>query len=45
MEYYKFADEVIGMSTFGQSGPAKELFEKYGFTAPQIAAKVENIVG
>jgi transketolase len=44
MEYYKFADEVIGMTSFGESGPAGELFEKFGFTAPQIAKKVQDIV-
>ena len=45
MEYYKFADEVIGMTTFGESGPANELFEKFGFTVDQIANKVKEIVG
>jgi transketolase len=45
MEYYKFADEVIGMTSFGESGPAKELFEKFGFTAEQVASKVQEIVG
>ena len=43
-EYYKFADEVIGMTTFGQSGPAGELFDKFGFTADKIAAKVKDII-
>lgn len=41
-EYYKFADEVIGMTTFGESGPANELFEKFGFTASKIAEKTKS---
>ncbi len=37
-EWYKYADAVIGMDSFGESAPADKLFEKFGFT-------VENIVG
>ncbi|MDB2405687.1 transketolase [Arcobacteraceae bacterium] len=44
MEYYKFADEVIGMNGFGESGPANELFEKFGFTVEQISNKVKEII-
>ncbi len=44
MEYYKFADVVIGMTGFGESGPAEELFEKFGFTPEKIAARVQEIV-
>ena len=44
MEYYKFADEVIGMNGFGESGPADELFEKFGFTVEQISNKVKEII-
>jgi len=33
MEWYKIADEVVGMDTFGASAPAGQLFEKFGFTA------------
>ena len=43
-EYYKFADVVIGMTGFGESGPAEELFEKFGFTPEKIAARVQEIV-
>jgi len=44
MEYYKFADEVIGMTGFGESGPAGELFDKFGFTPEKIATRVQEIV-
>ena len=40
MEWYRFADEVICMDTFGASAPAGQLFEKFGFTADKIAAKL-----
>jgi len=40
LEWYKLADEVVGMDTFGASAPAGELFEKFGFTAEKIAAQI-----
>ena len=40
LEYYKFADVVYGMDTFGASGPANELFEQFGFTIPKLKAKI-----
>ncbi len=40
MEWYKLADEVIGMESFGASAPAKELFKKFGFTPKDIVAKI-----
>lgn len=43
-EYYKFADYVIGMETFGESGPADRLFEKFGFTKEQLKAKIKELV-
>ena len=44
VEYYKFADHVIGMTTFGESGPANELFEKFGFTIDQLKVKIKDLV-
>lgn len=40
VEWYRFADEVIGMKRFGASGPAELLFEKFGLTADTVTAKV-----
>jgi transketolase len=40
MEWYRLADEVLGMDSFGASAPAEKLFEKFGFTAEQIAKKI-----
>jgi len=44
IEYYKFADFVFGMDSFGESGPAGELFEKFGFTAQSISDRIQNLV-
>jgi transketolase len=44
MEYYKFADHVIGMETFGESGPAGKLFEKFGLTTDQLKVKIKDLV-
>ena len=44
MEYYKFADHVIGMDSFGESGPAEELFDKFGFTQKKLADKIESLL-
>ena len=37
---YKLADELINMDSFGASAPASQLFEKFGFTADAILAKI-----
>ncbi len=44
MEYYKFADHVIGMECFGESGPAGELFDKFGFTIDKLKIKIKELV-
>ena len=40
LEWYRFADEVIGMDTFGASAPADKLFEKFGFSVESVLAKI-----
>jgi transketolase len=38
--WHKYAGdsgEVIGMTTFGASAPAKDLFEHFGFTPERVA--------
>ncbi len=42
LEYYKFADVVYGMDTFGASGPADKLFEEFGFTIKALKEKIKN---
>lgn len=40
LEWYRFADEVIGMDSFGASAPAGQLFEKFGLSAQSIADRI-----
>ena len=42
LEYYKFADVVYGMDTFGASAPAGELFKHFGFTTESIVERIKN---
>ncbi|AXX93472.1 transketolase [Malaciobacter molluscorum LMG 25693] len=42
LEYYKFADIVYGMDTFGASAPANELFKEFGFTVDSLIEKIKN---
>jgi len=44
-EYYRYADEVLGMETFGASAPAGELFEKFGFTIQNITKRACELMG
>jgi len=37
-------DLVIGMMTFGESAPAKILFEEFGFTAGNIVSKAKKLL-
>lgn len=41
LEWYRFADTVIGMDTFGASAPADKLFEKFGFSVDSILEKIK----
>jgi len=45
VEWYRFADEVIGMNRFGASAPAELLFEKFGFSVENITKKACEMVG
>ena len=44
LEWYRLADEVIGMETFGASAPAKELFKKFGFTVDAVLEKMKHFL-
>jgi transketolase len=35
---------VIGMTSFGASGVAKDLFKHFGFTADKVVATVERVL-
>ena len=40
LEYYKYADVVFGMDSFGASGPADKLFDEFGFTVDKLKTKI-----
>ncbi len=42
LEYYKYADVVYGMDTFGASAPANKLFENFGFTIDSLTQKIKK---
>ena len=42
LEYYKFADHVYGMETFGASGPAGDLFKEFGFSIEQLKSRIKE---
>ena len=41
LEWYRLADTVISMDTFGASAPAAQLFEKFGFSVDSVIAKIK----
>ena len=45
LELYKYADDVLGMNSFGASAPADKLFEKFGFTIANIKARACKLLG
>jgi transketolase len=38
------AGDVVGMETFGASGPQKALYEHFGFTPENVAARARSVV-
>ncbi|MBD3807526.1 MAG: transketolase, partial [Epsilonproteobacteria bacterium] len=45
VEYYRYADDVLCMESFGASAPAELLFEKFGFTIPNIMKRACTLLG
>ena len=43
-KYVGTSGEVIGITTFGESAPAGELFKHFGFTIPRVVEAVTAIV-
>ena len=41
LEWYRLADTVIAMDSFGASAPAGQLFEKFGFSVDSIIEKIK----
>ena len=45
--WYKYVGlngQIIGMTTFGESAPAKQLFELYGFTVENVVEECQNVL-
>ncbi len=43
-EYYRYADDVLGMESFGASAPANLLFEKFGFTIENVMKRACSLM-
>lgn len=43
-KYVGLDGRIVGMSTFGESAPANELFEQFGFTVANVAAVVSEVM-
>lgn len=45
--WYKFVGmdgDVVGMTTFGESAPAEQLFEEFGFTVDNVVSKAQALL-
>ena len=43
-KYFSGKGDVLGVDRFGESAPAKILWERFGFTVENVIAKVENLI-
>lgn len=43
-EWYRFADDVLGMERFGASAPGKTLFENFGFTVANVVERAKALL-
>jgi transketolase len=41
----RYADDSIGLDRFGASGPGPKVFEHFGFTAENVAARARTMLG
>ncbi len=44
IEWYRFADKIIGMDSFGSSAKGDELFEKFGFSVENVTAQAKRLL-
>ena len=44
VRYVGLQGAVVGIDSFGESGPAEVLFEHFGFTADNVVATVEKVM-
>ncbi|WP_068711946.1 transketolase [Vibrio tritonius] len=43
-KYVGFNGRIVGMTTFGESAPAGELFKQFGFTTENVVAKAKELL-
>ncbi|MGL2736730.1 transketolase [Helicobacter pylori] len=44
IEWYRFADKIIGMDSFGSSAKGDKLFEKFGFSVESVTAQAKRLL-
>ncbi|MUU62308.1 transketolase [Helicobacter pylori] len=44
IEWYRFADKIVGMDSFGSSAKGDKLFEKFGFTIENVTAQAKRLL-
>jgi transketolase len=43
--WWRYADDVVRMRSFGSSAPSEKLFEKFGFNAENVAKRAKELLG
>lgn len=43
-KYVGFGGKIVGMTTFGESAPAGELFKMFGFTTENVVSKAKELL-
>ncbi|EMG90770.1 transketolase [Helicobacter pylori] len=44
IEWYRFADKIIGMDSFGSSAKGDKLFEKFGFSVENVTTQAKRLL-
>ena len=44
-KYVGLTGKIIGMTSFGESAPAEQLFEYFGITTAKVLAAAEELLG
>lgn len=44
-EWYKFADEIYNINSFGESGNLKDVYEYFGYTPNKISSFIKKFLG
>jgi transketolase len=44
-KYVTDEGDIIGMTTFGESAPAEELYKLFGFTVDNVIKKAKALIG